>query len=124
MTKKELKTRMEFIEKYSEFDKWVLSLGFRNPKGRETMDVSNYHYSFYNEYIDDMYSVENYLHDVLKLSITFLRDRNEHKFMVVGGIFGGVSETMSIDEFKNFILGQFRTIRDNKMKELEPLMSI
>jgi len=118
--KKDLKREI-FLEKYSEFNNWLSSIGFKTGSyGKST--VEDYHYSHYNNYIDDLYSVEHYHNDVLDISIRFMRDRNEHKFMLVGGIFGSYSETYNIKEFKKLISENLKTIKKEKIDKLNSLI--
>jgi hypothetical protein len=77
----EILERQRFLDVYTEFDRWLLSFGFRSANTKESMEHLNYHWVHYDKHIDSLYSVECYLHDTLKLSIHFLRDRYEHKFI-------------------------------------------
>jgi len=120
MKDKEFKEREKFIDVYADFNKWLHNVGFRTSTTRESMNTDNYHYSFYDNYIDSLCSVESYYHDVLKMKIVFVRDRYEHKFMFVGGL-SQCSEVMSLEEFKKSILEQIVSVRDEKLKELTEL---
>jgi hypothetical protein len=129
-TKKELKLertveileRQRFLDVYTEFDRWLLSLGFRSANTKESMEHLNYHWRHYDKHIDSLYSVECYLHDTLKLSIHFLRDRYEHKFMFVGEM-GSFSETTNIEQTKELILIEVRKLRDEYLTKLSALAS-
>lgn len=127
-TKKELERTIEILERqkfldvYTEFDRWLLSLGFRSANTKESMGHLNYHWGHYDEHINSLYSVECYLHDTLKLSIYFLRDRYVHKIMFIGEI-GSYSETTTIDETKELILIQVRKLRDEQLSKLSVLAS-
>lgn len=127
-TKKELERTVEILERqrfldvYSEFNRWLLSLGFRSANYKESMGHLNYHYTHYDKHIDSLHSVECYLHDTLKLSIHFLRDRYEHKFMFVG-VMGSVSETTNIEQTKELILIEVRKLRDEQLSKLGALAS-
>jgi hypothetical protein len=105
-TKKQLERTVEILERqifldvYTEFDRWLLLLGFRSPNTKESMGHLNYHWGHYDKHIDSLYSVECYFHDTLKLSIHFLRDRHEHKFMFVGEM-GSCSELQTLNKQKN-----------------------
>lgn len=128
-TKKELERTIEILERqkfldvYSEFTKWLYSLGFRQGHyWKESATPNDYHYSHYNKHIDALYSVEHYVHDVLGLSIRFLRDRYEHKFMFIGDI-GLYSETYTIEETKELILNDVRRLRDEQLSKLGALAS-
>jgi len=126
-TKKELKRTVEILERqqflnvYTEFDKWLSSIGFRSGSF-EQGSYYDYHWSHYDKHIDSLYSVELYLHDTLKLSIRFMRDRNIHKLMFVGGM-GACSETYSISEMKELILIEVRKLRDEQLAKLGALAS-
>lgn len=127
-TKKELERTIEILERqkfldvYTEFDRWLLSLGFRDVNTKESMGHLNYHWGHYDEHINSLYSVECYLHDTLKLSIYFLRDRYEHKIMFIGEM-GSYSKTSTIDETKELILIQVRKLRDEQLSKLSVLAS-
>ena len=112
---KQFKERLEFIEIYQDFDRWLLNLGFTVEHSSTPQD---YHYSSYNNLINSLYSVEHYINKRLGLSLRFLRDRNKHMFMVVGD-FGSCSDIYSIDEFQQIILDTITILRDKKLKELE-----
>ena len=122
-TKTEISDRQKFIDVYNEFDKWLYSLGFRQPDFKERSTPMDFHYSFYNKYIDSLDSVECFKQYTLNLSIYFLRDRNEHKFMFVGSFFSH-SEVMSIDKAKQEILKQVKELRDKLLKELNKISDI
>ena len=125
--KKELETivgileRKQFLDVYSKFDEWLSSIGFRSGC-YEQGSYYNYHWSHYDKYIDSLYSVELYLHDTLKLSIRFMRDRNIHKMMFVGEM-GSCSETYNISEMKELILIEVRKLRDEQLSKLSALAS-
>jgi hypothetical protein len=121
-TKKELEIRQRFLDVYSEFNKWLYSLGFRSANTKEGMGHLSYHYGHYDKHIDSLWSVENYLHDTLKLSIHFLRDRHEHKFMFVGEM-GSFSSTYNIEQTKELILNDVRRLRDEELAKLSALAS-
>ena len=114
--------RQRFLDVYTEFDRWLLSVGLRTANTKESMSLLNCHYGHYNKYIDSLYSVENYLNDTLKLSIHFLRDRYEHKFMFVGEM-GSFSETTNIEQTKELILIEVRKLRDEQLTKLSALAS-
>lgn len=116
------KKRMEFLNKYHEFNYWLKSIGF-NSTDYTDKSVYNCHYSHYNKYIDALCSVESYHHDILDVSIYFLRDRNEHKFMFVGEM-GSCSEVYSLQKTKYFILELVRKHRDEQLSKLNSLINI
>lgn len=118
--RKEFETKQKFIEVYSEFNKWLASLGFRRANTKETMSYLTYHYTHYDKHINSLWGVENYIQDTLNMSIHFLRDRDEHKIMFVGEL-GSYSETFTIDEVKELILIQFKQIRDEQLSKLTAL---
>jgi len=118
----EILERQRFLDVYTEFDRWLLSLGFRSANTKESMGHLNYHWGHYDKHIDSLYSVECYLHDTLKLSIHFLRDRHEHKFMFVGEM-GSSYETTNIEQTKGLILIEVRKLRDEQLTKLSALAS-
>jgi hypothetical protein len=110
-TKNEILERKKFLDIYIEFNTWLSSLGFRQGHfWKESTTAMDCHYSHYEKYIDSLYSVEHYVHDGVKLSIRFLRDRYEHKFMFVGEL-GSYSETHTLEEMKEIILIECRTLK-------------
>lgn len=116
--------RQRFLDVYAEFNKWLNSLGFRHGHyWKESTTPLDFHWSHYDKDIDSLYSVECYVHDTLKLSIRFLRDRNEHKFMFVGEM-GAASTTYSIGETKELILLEVRRLRDEQLSKLMALSGI
>ncbi len=116
----EYKLRWAFLEVYNDLNRWLAAVGFKSKMSSTEQD---YHYSYYDEHIDSMHSVECYVLEPVKLVIRFMRDRNEHKLMFVAGMVGR-SEVMDIDAFKEAILKNVRDLRDEKLKELEPLMTL
>lgn len=126
-TKKELERTIEILERqrfldvYSEFNKWLYSLGFRQGHyWKESATLSDYHWSHYDKDIDSLHSVECYVHDVLKLEIRFLRDRHEHKFMFVGGM-GSTSIIYTIDQMKELILNDVKELKNEQLSKLNSL---
>jgi hypothetical protein len=118
----EILERQRFLDVYTEFDRWLLLLGFRSANTKESMRHLNYHWAHYDKHIDSLYSVEYYFHDTLKLSIHFLRDRNEHKFMFVREM-GSCSEATNIEQTKKLILIEVRKLRDEQLTKLSALAS-
>lgn len=119
----EILERKKFLDVYTEFNKWLHSLGFRCANSKERGTHLDFHWSHYDCQVDSLYSVECYFHDTLKLSIRFLRDRNEHKIMFVGEM-GSYSETSNIDETKELILIQVRELRDEQLSKLSVLAKV
>lgn len=119
--KQEILERESFLKTYSDFDSWLRSIGFRSSNIKESMSHRNYHYSHYDEKVDSLYSVENYIHDVIRLSIHFLRDRNEHKLMFVGSL-GRSSEVISLDEAKEFIREEVLKIKNEELSKLNSII--
>ena len=97
----EEKERIEFLQVYIDFDKWLFKFGFEPDRSYHSTPL-DCEYSWYKEKINSLYSVEHYINERLKISLRFLRDRNEHKFMIVGEM-GCSSELLSINEFKELI---------------------
>lgn len=129
-TKKELGAeiadleRKTFLNVYFDFDVWLNTLGFRSGAYyRESSTVLDYHWSHYEKSICSLNSVEHYVHDTLKLSIRFLRDRYEHKFMFVGQM-GTTTNVLSITKTKELVLGQVRNLRDEQLAKLGALKNI
>lgn len=118
MTKNEMKSRMDFLSKYEEFDKWLLSIGYVSGK---IGSIQAYHYSVYDNHIDSLYSVEYYVNDILRTEISFIRDRTEHKFIIVGEM-GSFSEPISIDEMKTFITAVTLKEKNNLLHKLESII--
>lgn len=102
---------------YADFNNWLLKLWFESDKSYKSTHL-DYHYSWFDEKLESLCSVEHYINERLKISLRFLRGRNEHKFMVVGEL-GSYSELLSIDEFKNDIQNEVIRIRDEKLAELQ-----
>ena len=119
----EIAERKKFLDVYSEFDVWLRSMGFRLGNSEETSTPADYNYSHYDNYVDSLVGVECYIQETLNLSIRFLRDRNEHKFMFVGNM-GSHSETYTIEEATKIILEDAKRIRDIKLAELKILENI
>ncbi|MFY8160486.1 MAG: hypothetical protein ACOVNU_04090 [Candidatus Kapaibacteriota bacterium] len=117
----EFSERLLFLDVYTEFDRWLSSLGFRTANTKEGMSLLNYHYTHYDKHIDSLYSVERYLHDDLKLSIHFLRGRYEHKIMFVGEM-GTYSETKTIDQAKETISIEMRELINEELTKLGNLV--
>lgn len=116
--------RQRFLDVYTNFDKWLSSLGFRvGHYWKESTTSMDCHYSHYDKHINSLYGVEHYIQDAVKLSIRFLRDRYEHKFMFVGKI-GSHSKVYSVDETKELILIDVRKLRDEQLQQLSPIMSL
>lgn len=124
LEQKEMTERKVFLDVYHDFNTWLRSLGFRAGKYTECATPADYHYSWYDKYIDSLHGVELYFHDTLKISIRFLRDRNTHKFMFVAGSIGEHGEVRSIEQVKELLLNKVREIRDEKLAALKELESI
>jgi hypothetical protein len=119
----EILERKEFLDTYSEFTKWIWSLGFRSGNYKENTTALDYHYSYYNEYIDALYGIEHYINDILNLSIRFLRDTNEHKIMFIGDI--SSSTTLhTIEQAKELILIKAKKIKTEQLSKLNSLTNI
>lgn len=116
LTLTEIEDRMNFIQVYNNFNKYIQDeLGF---KPVNTSTTSDYHYSHYDTIIDSLQSVECYSNDILQLTIRFLRDKNEHKFMIVGNS-GFHSNIFTLNEFKEFLKHEVIKARDSKIADLE-----
>lgn len=116
--------REKFLNVYSDFSNWLFSLGFRQGHfWKESSASADYNYSHYENHIKSLYGVEHYVHDVLRLSIRFLRDKHEHKIMFVC-ILGSYSKTYTIEEAKDLILSDVRKLRDEKIEELNALANL
>jgi hypothetical protein len=120
----EINERLRFLDVYSEFNTWLRFIGFRTGHyWNESSTHMDVHYSYYSDVIDSLHSVEHYVHDILKFSIRFLRDRNKHYFVVVGEGYS-YSEPLTIDQFKEEILNNLKKIKDHKLSELNSLVNI
>jgi len=123
---KELKREVEFLKReafldlYTDFNIWLDSIGFRVARYDES-DISSYHYSHYDKFIDSLYGVENYLHNTLKLRLTFMRDRYEHKYMIVD-VMGSHSDVMTQEEFKVTMGDLVRKCRDELQAKLNEIV--
>lgn len=118
----EILKREKFLNVYSEFTKWIYSLGFRSGHYiNESSTINDYHWSHYEKHIDALYSVEHYIHDVLQLSIRFLRGRHKHEFMFVGE-YGSFSEVVTLEQAKEIILTDVRVLRDEQLSKLNKLV--
>lgn len=113
---KEYEKRKEFLQVYSDFNIWLQKLGFESDKTFKSTHL-DFHYSFYNEKIDDLCSVEHYINKRLKFSIRFLRGRNEHHFMIVGDL-GSSSELLRIEDFKELVIDEVVKLRNEKLEEM------
>lgn len=97
----EYEKRKQFLNSYNtEFDQWMSALHFKTIRSNT---VADYHYSHYNEFVKALYGVEVYRNEFLNIDVRFIRDFDEHKFMIVG-IMGGYSEVYSMEKFKSLIL--------------------
>jgi len=121
MKKKDILEREVFLNVYSEFNNWMHSIGFRPGSYKESSTNLDYHYSLYDKYIDSMFSVECYVHDVLDFHIRFLRDRFEHKFMIVGNL-GGMSEVYYLNDFKNLLYNELKALKEQKLNALNEIL--
>lgn len=118
----EMKERMRFIEVYSEFNKWLSCIGF---KQKNSSTVADYLYGHYEDKIKSMHAVEYYVCEPLQFGIRFVRDQYEHKFMFVGeGAYGSNSKIYSLEEFKKIILKEAKRLKNEKIKELKSLVNI
>lgn len=118
-TKKELaetKERIAFLQVYTDFNNWLHNLGFKVGNFTD-MSPLNFHYSFYDENINSLHSVEHYFHETLKISLRFLRDRYKHEFLSIDG-HGGMSDLIPLEEFKTLIRNEVIRVRDEMLTEL------
>jgi hypothetical protein len=97
--------RKEFLMKHNEVDVLLINLKFKRIKG---YSVDNYNYSFYKNYINDLYSVEKYYNEILNLSFIFIRDRGNYNYLWVNSI---KSDNLKdclykIEDFKKLIIEQ------------------
>lgn len=118
MNKKEFKARQEFLEKYKEIDILLESLGFRvGHYWRESATVYDTLYSGYRKYIDPLYAVEHYVHDILDIDIRFIRDWNEHRIMFIIDMMT-LSDSYTLEGAKELII---KMVKDTKYKKLNEL---
>lgn len=114
---KEYEERKQFLQVYTDFNNWLVKLGFENDRSLKSTAL-DFHYSWYDEKLESLCSVEHYINERLKMSIRFVRGRNEHKFMIVGEL-GASSELITIDEFKDLLKQEVIKLRDEKLSELQ-----
>ena len=97
--------RKEFLMKHNEVDVLLINLKFERTKGNS---VDNYNYSFYKNYIDDLYSVEKYYNEILNLSFIFIRDRGNYNYLWVNSIKNdNLKDCLyKIEDFKKEIIEQ------------------
>lgn len=125
--KKEYETRMVFLNTYTEFNQWLAKLGFVKAAYDVSSTYADYHWSHYDTLIDSLYGVEHYQHHNLKIGLRFLRDKNEHKFIFVGGqnnLNGQHSAVKTLDEAKQAIFDMVIANRDKILLDLKPLMDL
>lgn len=106
--------RKKFLLDYTQLDNRLHELGFKCVK---TNTPADYHYSHYNKIIDDLYGVEHFVNETLNLSIRFLRDRHEHKIMMVGT----VMQAGNVYTLKEADLCITHWVKDQKTELLEKL---
>ena len=109
---------LEFIDVYSQFDRWLVSIGF---KSKKTSSYGDYHYSEYDKYIDSMYGIEHYYHNILNISIRFIRDKNEHRFMLVSANCLH-SKVMTLTDFKDDILLEVKNLKEEQLNKLNSIL--
>lgn len=112
--------RFKFIDTYTKFDVWLKSVGFRSATLKESSTPDDYHYS---HYIDSMYGVERYINDTFKISLRFLRGKNEHRIVFIGQI-GATSSGMSIIKARNEITKDMRTVLHKECARVDLMMEI
>ena len=97
--------RKEFLMKHNEVDVLLINLKFERIKG---YSVDNYNYSFYKNYINDLYSVEKYYNEILNLSFIFIRDRGNYNYLWVNSIKNdNLKDCLyKIEDFKKEIIEQ------------------
>lgn len=117
LRKAQFKEREAFLLVYSEFDKFLSYIGFRNTHYMESATVVDN--DFWPE-LETLYSVEHYKHDALDISIRFLRERHNHVFYLVVGYMQR-SVALSLDEMKTEIT---RLVHDLKTEKLQQLNAI
>jgi len=72
-----------------------------------------------------MYGVEHYRHDILGLSIRFMRDKDEHKFLFLDSQDELPPYTaISIEDMRTQVLDLVRKTRDEKLAALNTLQDI
>lgn len=127
-TKKELEeeiqilNRLTFLKVYEEFNDWLNLIGFKpGHYWNDCTTAMDCHYSHYDKHIDSLFGVECYVHDILDFKIRFLRDRNEHKFIMVLGLMGTHSETVSLEEMKKVIFAQVSNLKEEKLEMLNSI---
>lgn len=120
--KNEIDDMTEFLAVYTTFDKWLGFLGFKHVN---SSSIADYHFSVYDKYVDSLYGIEHYAHDILGLSIRFIRDRNEHKFLFLDSQDElPPYKTISIEDMRTQVLDLVRKTRDEKLAALNTLQDI
>jgi len=112
---KKIEETEAFLNVYREFDKWLTTLGFEQKPANTQLD---FHYSEYDNILKSLYAVEHYVNERLGFSIRFLRGRDVHAFVEVGG-FGRHSDVYPLENFKEILKEKVISLRDEKLKELE-----
>ena len=119
--KRNFERRVKFLKIYTDFDKWLINTLYF--KDTHINGVRDYNYSHYKKYIESLYGVEHYKQDSIRLSLIFIRDRHEHKFMFIGEM-GSISKVYTINKFKKLIIEDVKRLRDEKLKELDKISMI
>ena len=117
MNKKDIEKREEFLQVYSDFDRWLKSIGFCAKHSNTPDDCFS---SFYLDYVDPLYGVEHYTNDVLRASVRFCRDINTHTFIIIP-MFGICSDKTSLEDLKSGLLKTCVFAKTEKLKELNNL---
>lgn len=123
-----IEDRLEFINIYDEFSRWLEEIGFSFISSNTSADIV---YKSYETKLGDttMFGVECITIQELDLTIRFVRAHDVHKILIVDIYEVSVdlpinSITMNIDEAKEFILFLIKMSRDKKLKDLEPFMKL
>jgi hypothetical protein len=113
-----LQKARKFFDVYYQFDEWLSNIGFLIQqnfnmnflKVEEFLNPTFHKYCYKSNYIVSLWGFESYNHKFLNHEIHFIRDRNEHKIMFIE--FCSVSDILSLDQAKEFILNNVRKLRD------------
>ena len=122
--KSDIEERQKFLTIYTEFNRWLESIGFRQGhywnESSTNLDVNYWTDEKDKLYVDCLHGVEHYVNDTLELNIRILRDRNTHTIYEIAG---AMQRTIGIplEEYKQGLLTYCTGIKNEKLKKLEKL---
>lgn len=105
----EFTKRVHFLEKWSGFNEWLFSVGFRN--NHYWKEPCFIHYSWFNTLIDNgPNSTERYNHDKLETRIDFIRSHNQHVVLDLWDM-----KLKFMNDYKQEIIERLRKIKNEKI---------